>query len=577
MVNHIEKIEQNDSETSSLLFSDGATDIGLYQEAVKELCGENCFDINQENGKFSLQAANIAGYLTDGFHDLTAGIFNPDGGLKSLIEFCRYYDLSPEEAWTLMQIIDQRVKHIVYHKNVDEHDAIDLVELEKKRIIINLKDEIEDRRENKHFKSSYLSSDKQLSSIYSPSIYFHKSHLGQNPEYYLWDKPPLNCSFEKVVKNIEEAKGDWKKIANYLDPDNQFPTDLDQVISETGVICINWPWTWGNGQEMKGYIARAFYGINKTMCEKTGLQGPLLGLNGRICFHIGIETDDFGGRMRYHSYRRDPNLFDMELASSLISPEQFLSIVFHEWFHGLDFLLGNQANSLSTAWFLSKMVPTILVRPELELPRGKLLDVVGQLLPRGPLKNSQAICDSMSYAVNHINQQKTFGFNSKFDIHTELLKTFEYPQSRKTGYHVLSQFFHILEMDKANEGNEPHLFSYYCNWMTVKMYEIEARIRHRGRPTRRHPMAILARLSTPYKKCNSKYEYFQNQELAARSFEMMLTDNNGQGTFDFWPLMIPSFPGTDFQLVREKWLAFFESLKPWWQEFEPYMNNPNNL
>lgn len=485
----------------------------------------------------------------------------------SVEKFISYFEqekTDPVKAWNTFHFITQNLRHVRFNPHafdniVDAHKQND--RLVKSILVYHLKnddfsdtDNIKAIQENKVFPLTFND---------FPGLPCSDHHN------CMWSNHSINPTYERIKKFVNHYLTEIKHVAHILCQGNVNPAlDLKQALEETGVISVSWPISWGKNQEIENTVANALTGLNHMLCSFTGLSGPLLGISGKLCIHLGMESDDFGGFM-YNRYSKGAsNWYDIMVSGRYIDEKTIISALFHEWFHAFDSEFGQIISKLPTAdfkRFLSNVHEKIKCCPqqhpqEFEIIKNTL-SLQKNLFPKPPLDphHSRVLCDDFieaGFLLLETEEKNTF-------FYAPILKEIAIDSSYEKTNILIGKMLHISE--SHDEADSSFLFAFEA-WVKAKHIEISIILKKRERPTRYHPSTILFRLfkSTVFHKELRHYYLFSFEELFARSFEQALGQKIGVKD-ELTIIFNPSLPGYDAEENLLLWEKLFKSLEPWWK------------
>lgn len=126
-------------------------------------------------------------------------------------------------------------------------------------------------------------------------------------------------------------------------------TNLDRVLQSTSVRSLRWNWIDGDGPAQRQALAQSLTNAQRELQERTGWDGPVLGLNGRLRLSFGNEHLNDGVM----------DAFEDRTAMIVTSATKGWTVVSHEWFHAFDQMLSDTRRwgpdtTLSQRWSLPR-------------------------------------------------------------------------------------------------------------------------------------------------------------------------------------------------------------------------------
>lgn len=479
--------------------------------------------------------------------------------LKALCAFGQLRGLPARGLWHLAHYLNVAAPYLVYHRRMPES----IRQVAARKIAKALKDTAD--------AGCFLAADADAQDFAT----FNSSGRdpdGRVPEYSKWPKAPDYCDYDHILDQHLYSRGVTMELGDLLCPDTDKVLTLTEALEIAGVISVSWPLMWGNAPELRNNLARLLVGINRRLERRTGWEGGVLGLQGRLAIHFGLETEDFAGRMRNRktSIRMNQTSpvdeiencvwFDMELACDPATTEQMANTIFHEWFHALDRWLALECRR-PRQYHFSEMLP---LNKEAVFSRHQdhHRAIRTTMFPAGAAPTAAEACRDLLATLEAERAKSSFGFGPSVDRQRFLLDQVDRPLSTQERWRALQGML---------AGKHDALdFHQMMTWALIRTCEIGAALKQRGRPTRHHPSTILARLvkNSPFAKDCWRYGYQTSTEIMARSFEDFMmaahTPDEAPLAETFWPLMCPSFPGADREKTNAHWRIFLDGLRSWW-------------
>lgn len=512
---------------------------------------------DSRHDQYDKEEVKLAGHLTHQKAITIEDLITKKMPAESYIEFFSQNNIEPVKAWNIFQLINHYVRHTTFNPHVFQSS-------------INIHENTEYWIENELISLVYhiIHNRENLADIpvnlHQHLAYSHNINMGSICTKAKWNEVSSNIYLGKIATHIQKYKKEIKKAGQ---TDKLEILDLEETLEKTGVLAVTWPASWGNDNEIRQDVASLLLKINSNLSQTMGLSGPLLGLAGKVCIHLGVNSEDYGGLL-YTSYCRisHTNFFNLILSGGFENTDFILSTCYHEWFHAFDRLLARETH---LSWITHFSHVDTGRQPdlygELSAAANQILLLKDKLYPQKIIKPeySKIICTELIECMKEENYFVRED-NKKHKDTAPFLAQNKLEANDNVFNSTLANTLYLQEIEYKIDHND---YSTYRCWILAKQWQLAGLIEKRKKPTRFHPVHILMWLSRRqmFSKCIDVYHYYEIQEITARSFEDMLCKNTGITNFDFLMLETPSIPGTDYRDAEQHWKSFFSALLPWWE------------